>query len=170
MEYPIAYLITFTCYGTRLHGDGKGSVDRHHNRFGTPFLPADVGKCNRAGMLMKQPPYHMDAVRRALVLEAIQEICLQRHWELIAAHVRSTHVHCVVSAAIKSRLLMNAIKAHCSRKLNESGIEPGRSRRWTRGGSKRGLWTEQSIEDAVIYVLDKQGEPMEVFRMSDGGG
>ena len=38
---PLAYLITFACYGARLHGDESGSVDRHHNLPGTPYLPPD---------------------------------------------------------------------------------------------------------------------------------
>ena len=33
---PLAYLITFRTYGTWLHGDARGSVDREHNVFGTP--------------------------------------------------------------------------------------------------------------------------------------
>ena len=27
-NYPLSYLITFTCYGTRLHGSELGSVER----------------------------------------------------------------------------------------------------------------------------------------------
>ena len=27
---PIGYLVTFRCYGTWLHGDERGSFDRHH--------------------------------------------------------------------------------------------------------------------------------------------
>lgn len=30
------YLITFACYGAHLHGHETGSVDRHHNRYGSP--------------------------------------------------------------------------------------------------------------------------------------
>jgi hypothetical protein len=33
---PLAYLITFPTYGTWLHGDERGSVDRDHNLPGTP--------------------------------------------------------------------------------------------------------------------------------------
>jgi hypothetical protein len=29
---PLAYLITFRCYGTWLHGDERGSVDRFRNQ------------------------------------------------------------------------------------------------------------------------------------------
>jgi hypothetical protein len=36
---PMAYLITFTCYGARLHVNSKGSVNRRHNIPGSPALP-----------------------------------------------------------------------------------------------------------------------------------
>ncbi len=36
---PLGYLITFRRDGTWLHGDKRGSVDRFHNRFGTPRIP-----------------------------------------------------------------------------------------------------------------------------------
>jgi hypothetical protein len=39
---PLAYLITFRAYGTWLHGDKRGSVNRFHNRFGTPFIAPSV--------------------------------------------------------------------------------------------------------------------------------
>ncbi len=38
MSTPLAYFITFTCCGTWLHGDERGSVDREHNTPGTPVL------------------------------------------------------------------------------------------------------------------------------------
>jgi REP element-mobilizing transposase RayT len=161
--FPIAYLITITCYGTHLHGDEKGSVDRHHNWFETPSVPPETSRRNQARRLMKFPPYQMDVAQRALILEAIQDICRRRRWTLIAAHVRCRHVHCVVSAAMPPEPVMNAMKACISRKLNESGLEPHRSRRWTRHGSTKYLWTERSVEEATEYVLEGQGEPMETF-------
>src|SRR6266478_1713782 len=44
MSEPVAYFITFTTYGTWLHGRAPGSVDREHNQPGTAFLPADVAE------------------------------------------------------------------------------------------------------------------------------
>src|ERR1019366_10599368 len=38
---PLAFFITFTTYGTWLHGRAPGSVDRQHNIPDTPFLPPD---------------------------------------------------------------------------------------------------------------------------------
>jgi hypothetical protein len=42
---PLAYHITWGTYGTRLHGDKRGTVDRENNAFGTPVL----GLTNFAG-------------------------------------------------------------------------------------------------------------------------
>ena len=35
---PWAYLLTFACYGERLHGDQRGSVDPNHNGFLTAYI------------------------------------------------------------------------------------------------------------------------------------
>jgi hypothetical protein len=42
-DTPLAYLITFRCHGTWLHGDERGSVDRFHNRYKSPCIePIDL--------------------------------------------------------------------------------------------------------------------------------
>src|SRR5205823_1175692 len=38
-DVPLGYLITFRCYGTWLHGDERGAIDRFHNRYKSPYLP-----------------------------------------------------------------------------------------------------------------------------------
>jgi REP element-mobilizing transposase RayT len=45
---------------------------------------------------MTDPPYLLDLPRANVVLAAIQEVCRFRKWDLIAAHVRSNHVHLIV--------------------------------------------------------------------------
>jgi len=35
-DIPLAYFITFRTYGTWLHGDERGSIDRYHNRYKGP--------------------------------------------------------------------------------------------------------------------------------------
>lgn len=94
---PLAYFITFTTYGTHLTGSEKGSVDRDHNIFGTPFIESDEERANRAREAMSQPAYQMGADERKIVCDAIVELAEERGWDLLAVHVRTTHVH-VVSA------------------------------------------------------------------------
>jgi hypothetical protein len=95
---PLAYFITFSCYGARLHGAVDGSVDITHNQPGTPFLPANPERQSAEVERMDQPPFTMDAARRSIVLRTIREVCEFRKWELFAAHVRTNHVHVVVRA------------------------------------------------------------------------
>jgi hypothetical protein len=42
MYYPLAYHITFGTYGTRLHGDERGTVERAHNVYGEPIVGMDA--------------------------------------------------------------------------------------------------------------------------------
>jgi hypothetical protein len=42
---------------------------------------------------MEQPPYGMDRRRREAVRTALLKRCTDRGWNLLAAHVRSKHVH-----------------------------------------------------------------------------
>lgn len=161
---PLAYFITFSCYGTWLHGHELGSVDRHHNLPGTPYLPYDPWRLQAEQELMDQPPYYLDDERRReIVLRSIQEVCDYRGWTLLAAHVRERHVHVVVHALQDPERVMNDFKAYASRHLNEAGLDTPKRKRWARHGSTRYLWNPDSIERAIYYVVHKQGEPMAVY-------
>ena len=97
---PLAYFITWTCYGTWLHGEDEGSVDRRHNRFGEEYLPADPSRNDAEQRSMDQPCYHLHEARRKIVLETIIDQARYRGWTLLAVHVRSTRVHVVLQAEL----------------------------------------------------------------------
>ena len=40
-DMPLAFLITFRTYGTWLHGDERGSVNRFRNQYRSRLLPAE---------------------------------------------------------------------------------------------------------------------------------
>jgi REP element-mobilizing transposase RayT len=160
MNEPLAYFITFTTYGTWLHGRVTGSVDRKHNAPGTPFLSTDarLEDCRRRAM--RQEPYSLDEGRRGVVLRTIREVARHRGWRLWAAHVRTNHVHIVVTAPAKPEKVMADFKAWASRRLREIFSEDADRDRWTQHGSTRWLNHESSLESGITYVLDEQGEPM----------
>jgi REP element-mobilizing transposase RayT len=157
-----AYLITFVCYGSWLHGR-EGSVDQEHNTVGSPFLAESSARLKYEKRSMIQEPYRLDERRRAATLEGIKDACLRRGWMLLAAHVRPSHVHVVVEADRSPEQVMSALKAYASQTLKESGCDMQGRRRWARHGSTRYLWTVRDIRAAVRYVIDEQGEPMETF-------
>ncbi|MGP0071920.1 MAG: transposase [Bryobacteraceae bacterium] len=160
----MTYLITFACYGSHLHGDESGSVDRNHSVPGHRTLDTDAARVAHERDLMDQPPYLLDdEFWRTAVLDAIQGVCSHRHWALLAAHVRSTHVHVVVDAEAKPEKVMNDFKSYASRRLHQIGAgSPGR-KRWARHGSTRWLWNRDDIGAAIRYVVEEQGEPMAMF-------
>jgi REP element-mobilizing transposase RayT len=163
MSTPLAYLITFTCHGTWLHGDERGSVDREHHTPGTPVLPANSARQSHEQQLLSEPRYLLDQPRRLVTLHAICEVADRKNWMLHAVHVRSNHVHVVVTAAGPPERVMNDIKTAASRRLNKAFASEQERCRWTRHGSTRYLWTQQAVAEKVHYVLHEQGEPMERF-------
>ena len=157
------YFITFACYGAHLHGDESGSVDRRHNLFGGRSLETDLQRAAAERRSMNQPPFELGCDSRAIVLQALEDVCCHRGWDLLAAHVRRNHVHVVVGAEVPPEKAMNDFKAYASRALNQfGGEEPGR-KRWARHGSTRWLWKDQDVREAIRYVVEDQGEPMAVF-------
>jgi REP element-mobilizing transposase RayT len=164
---PLAYLITFTCYGTRLRGNETGSVDRKHNVHGTPFLLPRLSWVGADEVHMKQKPYELDQARRAVVLATIRTVCARRGWTLLAAHVRTNHVHLVVVAEDIPEKILNDLKAYASRALNQSGLENSSRNRWTRHGSTQYLWQPEHVGASIQYVVREQGEPMAVWESPD---
>ena len=105
----------------------------------------------------------LDSVRRQVVLKSLQEVCRCRGWMLLAAHVRTNHVHVVTMANCKPELVLSTMKSYSSRALNEAVLDgPGR-RRWARHGSTRYLWTRAAVWAAIRYVVQEQGESMAVY-------
>src|SRR5947209_19999 len=133
----LAYFLTFTTYGTWLPGSakGKGSVDAQHNVYGTPFLEPNAGREQAAREAMVQPAYVLSAAERDIVSKAIVELARERGWRLWALHVRTNHVHAVVSAECDPGRIMSDMKARASRELTAAGFDNAQRRRWTRHGS-----------------------------------
>ncbi len=161
----LAYFITFTTYGTWLHGTtkGKGSVDKEHNEHGTPYVEPDAEREQEAREALAQPPYVMSAAERDIVCRAIVQLAQDRGWQLLAVHVRSNHAHVVISADRDPGRLMSDLKARASRDLTRAGFGTVERRRWTRHGSTRHLFHPEDVEAKIRYTLEGQGEPMACY-------
>jgi REP element-mobilizing transposase RayT len=154
-----AHLITFSCYGHYLPGQ-EGAIDRNHNVPGTRPPDPKPDLRQHAETSLRQPPFRMNAEQRTLTLDAIREVCDAKCWRLLAAHVRSNHVHTVVDADTAPELIMTTFKSRASLALNQREPAQRGRLRWARHGSTRRLWSPEIIHDAIHYVLEKQGAPM----------
>ncbi|MFN0195832.1 MAG: transposase [Planctomycetaceae bacterium] len=156
----MSYFITFSTYGTWLPGSAKGSVDSEHNQYGTQWLPAAAEQEQQAREAMTQSAYTMNPDEREIVCRALVNLAEERGWLLLAAHVRSNHVHLVVQADREPGRVMSDFKARYSRELTRAGYDDAQRRRWTRHGSTRHLFREGEVEAAIRYTLDEQGSHM----------
>jgi hypothetical protein len=111
MNAPAAYFITFTRYGTWLAGRAAGWVDRRHNTYGTAVGSVDAESEAEYRNRMRYPEHRLDEGRRTVVLRTIREVADHRGWRLWAVHVRSNHVHIVVTTEVKPEKVMVDLKA-----------------------------------------------------------
>ena len=110
---------------------------------------------------MSEAAVTLSASKRRVVLEQIQEVCAHEGWALHAAHVRSTHVHLVVTAKVPPQEATRKLKAYASRALNERFGR--KEKRWATHGSMAWLWDPRRLDRAVDYVIRGQGKPMALY-------
>ncbi len=163
-DVPLGYLISFRTYGTWLHGDERGSIDRFHNRYKSPYLPPSGRRRQLIERQLKSAPFTLNGDQRRSVEGAIREVCKHRRWFLHALNLRTNHVHVVVSiGAIKPERALNAFKAYATRRMRTDRNWKEPHTPWADRGSKRHLWNEQSLALAIDYVLNGQGGPLPDF-------
>ena len=119
---PFAYLITFRCYGTWLHGDARGSMDPKHHVCGAAKVAASQPFENSNRKQLKHAPVILDVRQHKVVEAAVRGVCDYRSYILRALNARTNHVHCVVSAMCKPEPILDALKAYATRALRRAGL------------------------------------------------
>jgi REP element-mobilizing transposase RayT len=159
MMSALAYHITWTTYGTWLHGDARGWVK--WGEFG--IKPPNPNEERGARERMVESAVVLSEEQRHLVEQTIRDHCRIRGWLLHAVNVRTNHVHVVVTADREPGEVMNQFKAWCSRKLSDAaGLvgkvakKAGRRHWFTEGGDKQVIDTEEYLANAIRYVTEGQ--------------
>ena len=154
----LAYFITWTCYGTHLPGDSRGWT-QWQNGERTPQPLLSEWCCDQ----MLEAPIILDPSQRAIVEQAVRDHSEVRSWSLHAVNCRSNHCHVVVTAAdYDGEQVRDQFKAWATRRLksqmgkNDSVAGAQRDHWWTRKGSVRQLFDQESIHATVQYVLEFQ--------------
>ena len=148
----IAYFLTWSTYGTRLHGDPRGSVERNkpdrpkERRDPEPLLQQFEAGAGGDVFLLN------DAARRA-VHESVQGHAEHRGWAIHALNVRTNHVHVVMRRCDEppEKVIMQC-KAWATRRLRKEGLAGASQSIWTRHGSTRWIRDAASLDAAIDYV------------------
>jgi len=162
-EVPLAYLISFRTANTWLHGDERGSIDRFHNSYGSPYIPPNKKWLRYNQKQLRVEPLILQGKQRGTIKSAIRETCQIRGWTLLAVNARTNHVHAVACADRDPDNVLVAFKANATRELREKGLWCQPFSPWARKGSRRNLWNERSVATAIDYVLNGQGNDLPDF-------
>ena len=152
MSEPLAYFLTWVTYGTWLHGDERGWVNKRCNCYGADLAPPNETLLNYSQSLLKHDPVTLNHDERLTVESAIAEVCKYKGWELLACSCRSNHVHVVVRAGdIPPKVVASQLKAYATRALKSlHSLEYQNF--WAKDGSNRQIFTDEGIEKAIYYV------------------
>jgi REP element-mobilizing transposase RayT len=108
--------------------------------------------------MARTPPVVLEDEERLVVMRTLVEVCSHRAWALLAAHVRTNHVHVVATATDPPTRVLGDLKAWSTRRVIEASHRPPGARLWARGGSVRQLWTQTAVAEACFYVVHEQGD------------
>lgn len=171
-----AWHITISTIGARLHGDERPTVDREHNRFGTPFLKPDPIRNAREREAMSVGSVVLSAEQRMSIQDAMPEICLRGGWEFVTSAAGPDHVHVLVRVdeSIHGKQVRTWMKRWLTRVLDERWTAPTRSdgsRWWCEGGSTKAVRDAEYFANTVRYInAQKTQRSGHVFLGSSGRG
>ena len=153
-DKPLAYHITFGTYGTRLHGDSRGTVDREHNQYGEPVIGKNDLWLREETASLKFPAVRLTDVQRVEVEILISKVCDRGGWTLLVCAAREDHVHTLLTTNSDGQVVRRLLKRWLSEALS------GESRRaggwWAECGSVKWVWTEDYRERAYLYVREQR--------------
>jgi REP element-mobilizing transposase RayT len=147
------YFITWTTYGTWLHGDARGWADKEGYHKGKQADDALLRQ--RRERQLKHPPITITPKMRVCVETAIREVCEHRGWKLHELNARTNHVHAVVAADATADKVLGDFKAYATRALRKAKLLASDKEVWTEGGDKVFLRGDDAVERCCEYVRNQ---------------
>lgn len=156
VDYPLAYHITFGTYGTRLHGDDRGTVCRERNQPGDPIIGnnADWQRIERSKL--RFDPVTMSRDQRVAVETAIPKICVRGGWTLQIAACQTDHVHVLLAASADGKAIRRWLKRWLGEALSEAWPLPEGASWWAEGGSVKWVWDDDYLHNVFEYIAEQR--------------
>jgi REP element-mobilizing transposase RayT len=164
--WPIAYHITFSTHGSRLHGDPRGTVDRRHNQPGEPFLDADPRRSSRERSRMRTAPVVLTRDQRTFIEDACPGICERGGWTYHVAAAGPDHVHVLLSAAAEGKGVRRILKRWLTEALSSRWRIPATGW-WTECGSVKWIWKRERFNHTLDYIGRQRTDVLHPHRAQD---
>ena len=160
-----ATLLTWTCYGTWLPGEARGSVSRAprasgrqelRNFPGEPYDGDDAARQVNAQERMDGQPVSLDEAQGRFLLSCVADTAERHGIELLAIAIMSNHVHVLCQGEQHGQELLQLFKGNASRRLGQRFQLPNAPRWWTKSGSRRRIKKGSDLTAAIEYVRDQE--------------
>jgi REP element-mobilizing transposase RayT len=148
----IAYHITWGTYGTRLHGDPRGTVDRQHNQRGSRVLGFDEHRWELEKTRLKFPPVRLTREQMTLAESLIPQVCERGYWTYRCCAVGADHVHVILSSAHDPETIRRLLKRWLGQGLSGRHALPDGATWWAECGSIRWITNEEYYSNAMQYM------------------
>jgi REP element-mobilizing transposase RayT len=162
MPRPLGYFLSWGTYGTRLHGDPRGTVDRTHNQRGDPVLGFDAERWEFEKGRLRFPPVVLSRHQQLFAEELIPSICERGRWTYHTCACAPDHVHVILASPFDPGTIRRLIKRWLGQELSERWTLPQGATWWAEDGSIRWLCDERYFENAIDYVSRQRTTPAEL--------
>ena len=156
MDCPLAYHITFGTYGTRLHGDERGTIYRAMNEPGDPIIGRDEEWRRIEQHKLKFKPRVFTIQQMSDVEQLLPLICTHGGWMHHAGAAGPDHVHEVLTGNADGVDIRKWLKRWLGEELAKIyPLLPGETF-WAECGSVKWIWTDEYFRRARDYVFDQR--------------
>jgi REP element-mobilizing transposase RayT len=152
LNEPLAYHITFGTYGTRLHGDARGTVDRTMNQPGDPIIGSDPALWKHEHNRMNFPPVELDAEKMSYAQSLVPAICERGKWKYHTCAAGPDHVHIVLTTKSDGQAVRKWVKRWLGEGMSLRWPLPEGATWWAEGGSVKWIWKQDYFENVYGYV------------------
>ena len=141
----IAYMLTWTTYGTWLQGDKRGYCKDGKTLESNPVL------CHSNYNSLRHGPAYLSVHQRSLVKNGICEEAKRIGHHVYALTVQYNHVHVVLEKTKDTiESAVHRYKRTATHVLRNAGIK---GKVWTKGYDKRYCFNQHELNARVEYVL-----------------
>ncbi|MBT3200740.1 MAG: hypothetical protein HN350_12580 [Phycisphaerales bacterium] len=153
---PLAYHITFGTYGSRLHGDPRGTVDRRQKSYGQPIVIHSEYRVQMATDQMKRQPILLTTDQCVFAQKEIEDICERGQWEFIQTACAPSHVHVLLASHREPKAIRRWLKRWLGESMSACWALPDGQSWWAMGGSIKCVWDKEYLQNVEQYIREQR--------------
>jgi len=119
MSRPLGYFLSWGSYGTRLHGDPRGTVDRNNTQHGDPVLGPDEERWEYERGKMRFSPVVLTRDQRLFAECTVPKVCERGLWKYHTCAAAPDHIHVILPSEHEPKTIRRILKRWLGQAMSE---------------------------------------------------